>query len=448
MENGKKQPNRGALVLAGIGTVFVAACAAIALFFALRPETVVSLEPYVSVGFAASGEPIAKLDAEALLHDLRLPSPEDDPRAAERYPDVNALLGIRLRLTETDDPDTMRVTVLADADTLSAYGYRIEPLSWDQSVKGRVVTEASARPTFSPRSASFSPAPTPEAASPEPYFSPTPEIGEPFPTEHAYEPEPDEPRGKLLTSLLHADGSGYNLRTVCKEVQKRRDDFCPAELLPEGYTQKVEKIAVLFFVSEAGWDNLYRACYRRTIECEPKEYSEVSYFSVTAYNLRLDENGRVVPDGYYIDSYKSEAAMKREPSGYVAVTLSGGGVRVRGKEAFDQNGFVIFPGEPTSYRMANGLYWSPTYDLLDEDTIWKLTAVDGHSLANLLRYARKEIYARYYASFDPRSEREFDEHYRAYPWYVPLSPDRTVDITEAEWANIRLLREIQSLVEK
>ena len=80
--------------------------------------------------------------------------------------------------------------------------------------------------------------------------------------------------------------------------------------------------------------------------------------------------------------------------------------------------------------------------------IWALTAVDGHSLANLLRYARKEIYARYYTAFDPKTEREFNEHYRAYAWYEPRTPDLSGLMTEAEKSNIRLLREIQSLIEK
>jgi len=85
---------------------------------------------------------------------------------------------------------------------------------------------------------------------------------------------------------------------------------------------------------------------------------------------------------------------------------------------------------------------------LDEDAIWKLTAVDGHSLANLLRYARKEIYARYYMAFDPKSEREFRQHYNAYDWYEERKPDLSRLMTETERSNIRLLREIQSLIEK
>ena len=123
-------------------------------------------------------------------------------------------------------------------------------------------------------------------------------------------------------------------------------------------------------------------------------------------------------------------------------------MKVVGKRAFDQNGFVQFPDSPTSYRMANGVYWSPTYDALDEDQIWKLTAVEGHSMANLLRYARKEIYARYYAGFDERTEREFYEHYNSFSWYREMVPDRTADMTETERNNVRLLREIQSFIEK
>ena len=98
--------------------------------------------------------------------------------------------------------------------------------------------------------------------------------------------------------------------------------------------------------------------------------------------------------------------------------------------------------------MANDVYWSPTYDPLDEDAIWSLTAVEGHSLANLLRYARKEIYARYYVAFDPKTEREFMDHYCAYDWYEVRVPDLLGRMTETERSNMRLLREIQSLIEK
>ena len=97
--------------------------------------------------------------------------------------------------------------------------------------------------------------------------------------------------------------------------------------------------------------------------------------------------------------------------------------------------------------MATGLYWSPTYDLLTEDMIWKLTAADAYSLAKVLRYARKEIYARYHAPFDQKTELEFYNHYRSYSWYSS-GVDRSDEMTETERANMRLLREIQSLIEK
>ena len=160
------------------------------------------------------------------------------------------------------------------------------------------------------------------------------------------------------------------------------------------------------------------------------------------------EGGRIRYGSIDVSMYDSEEESKRLPSSGSVTKLWGGGVRVNGKNGFDLNGFVRFPNSPTSYRLANGVYWSPTYDLLDEDMIWALTAVDGHSLANLLRYARKEIYARYYTAFDPKTEREFNEHYRAYAWYEPRTPDLSGLMTEAEKSNIRLLREIQSLIEK
>ena len=196
-----------------------------------------------------------------------------------------------------------------------------------------------------------------------------------------------------------------------------------------------------------GFQNCYQAVYRAWPDTDDGKATASVYFRIRIYRLMQTPNGITFQGEVLTSQHKTEADARKTPYEN-AVVLSGGGMQTEGRNAFDQNGFVLFPNCPTSYRMANGVYWSPTYDLLDEDTIWSLTAVEGHSLANLLRYARKEISARYYAGFDPKSEREFYEHYTQYGWYHELTPDRTPDMTEAEYANIRLLREIQSLVEK
>lgn len=255
-------------------------------------------------------------------------------------------------------------------------------------------------------------------------------------------PTPAVQQGALLHSLVDANGYGYNLRAVCECVHEQRDNVL--KVLYGDAACSFEKLQASFSV-DPNVNNCYQATYRAWLDADGTA-PNYAYFFVRVFHLTLGEFG-VQSLSSTASVCRTEKDARKAPFDDVTV-LSGGGVTVPGKVAFDQNGFLLFPDCPTSYRMANGIYWSPTYDPLDEDTIWKLTAVDGHSLANLLRYARKEIYARYYAGFDERTEREFYEHYTSYPWYRELTPDRTADMTEAELANIRLLREIQSLVEK
>ena len=264
--------------------------------------------------------------------------------------------------------------------------------------------------------------------------------GEPTP---AATPQP-EPDG-YLDSLLDSDGNGLNLRTICETVHNERDFLCK-EVFGNNYD--TTKTQVAFIVYKSGrHHNLYRASYTATFKPEDGVQPVSIYFTVDLYDLYRAE-GKIGYTSIDVSMYGSEEESKRCPSGERVTKLWGGGVKVDGKTGFDLNGFVQFPDCPTSYRLANGVYWSPTYDALDEDMIWKLTAVEGHSLANLLRYARKEIYARYYVSFDPKTEREFYEHYHACLWYEERDTDLSWLMTETERNNIRLLREIQSLIEK
>lgn len=193
--------------------------------------------------------------------------------------------------------------------------------------------------------------------------------------------------------------------------------------------------------------NLYRASYTAAFNPGEGQETITVYFTVDLYDL-YRQNGEIGYGATDVTLHATEDESKELPGNGVATRLWGGGVKVDGKQGFDQNGFVRFPDRPTSFRMANGIYWSPTYDALTEDMIWKLTAVEGHSLANLLRYARKEIYARYYVGFDPKTEREFYEHFNDCQWYEARDPDLNGLMTETEQQNIRLLREIQSLIEK
>ena len=377
-------------------------------------STVIDLENYVNVGTDAGGNPAVLLDVDAILNDLRLPNPNRPGVNAKDYPEVYALCTAKMHLYPID-ADHMRVTLEADTETLARYGITFRATTWEQQIKGFV---AGATPT---------PVPLPETQTPEP----------------SQLPQETEPDG-YLNSLLDADGNGLNLRAVCEAVQNERDLLCK-EIFGNNYDTTKTQVAFIV-LTDGRHKNLYRASYTATYKPEDGTEPVKIWFTVDVYDLARTE-GSIGYGMIDVSMCGSEEESKQLPKGDVT-KLWGGGVRVSGKNGFDLNGFVKFADQPTSYRLANGVYWSPTYDRLDEDMIWKLTAVDGHSLANLLRYARKEIYARYYAAFDPKTEREFDEHYHAYDWYEAREPDLLGRMTEAERYNIRLLREIQSLIEK
>jgi hypothetical protein len=411
-ERGMRGRKRLAWILSGI---VLGAAVTIAVLVAVRGNrTEIDLKNYVNVGTDAGGNPAVLLDVDAILNDLRLPNPNRPNVKASDYPEVYALCTAKMHLKPID-AETMRVTIEADTDTLSKYGITFLETSWDQQIKGFV------------EGSSPTPVPVP---------SETPAV--------IATPQPKDPDG-MLTSLLDAEGNGLNLRTICETVQNERDLLCK-EIFGNNYD--TTKTQVAFIVYEEGrHKNLYRASYTATFKPEDGADPIKIWFTVDLYDLYRSD-GKILYSSVDVMLYGTEEESKQLPRGGTVTKLAGGGVRVKGKDGFDVNGFVRFPGCPTSYRMANGVYWSPTYDPLDEDMIWSLTAVDGHSLANLLRYARKEIYARYYAAFDPKTEREFDEHYHAYDWYEVREPDLTGRMTETERSNIRLLREIQSLIEK
>ncbi len=378
-------------------------------------RTVIDLENYVNVGTDAGGNPAVLLDVDAILNDLHLPNPNRPGVNASDYPEVYALCTAKMHLYPIDD-ELMRVTIEADTDTLERYGISFLNTTWEQQIRG-FVEGATPTPIPLPPEATPSPEPTPAAV-----------------TEDGY-----------LTSLLDAEGNGVNLRAVCEAVHSERDFLCK-EIFGNNYD--TTKTQVAFIVYTGGRHrNLYRASYTATYRPEDGTEPYSVWFTVDVYDL-IRTDGQIAFSSIDVSMCESEEDSKRLPSNGTATRLWGGGVRMDGKTGFDLNGFVRFADQPTSYRLANGVYWSPTYDALSEDMIWKLTAVDGHSLANLLRYARKEIYARYYVAFDPKSEREFYEHYNSYDWYEERQPDLEWLMTDAERNNIRLLREIQSLIEK
>ena len=402
----------------GTGIVLTVCIAFLCVFFLAKGNrTVIDLENYVNVGTDAGGNPAVLLDVDAILEDLHLPNPNRPGVNMHDYPDVEALCTAKMHLAYTDkDKDMMRVTIEADTDVLRRYGIEFKASSWDQQVRGFV---EGGTPT---------PSPTPVEATPSASDTPGPKEADGY-----------------LTALVDGRGNGLNLRSVCEKIQNERDSLCN-ELFGNNYD--TTKTQVVFIVYKSGrHQNLYRASYTAVYKPDDGQEPITVYFTVDLYDLYRYQ-GEIGYGTVDVSICGTEEESKYIPDGGTVTRLSGGGVRVAGKVGFDQNGFVRFPDRPTSYRMASGIYWSPTYDALTEDMIWSLTAVEGHSLANLLRYARKEIYARYYVGFDPKSEREFFEHYNAYTWYEVREPDLSALMTETEWQNIRLLREIQSLIEK
>lgn len=383
------------------------------------------LSEFTYVGRDADGSPRGIIDVDAIISKLRLPSPSDERVRIEDYPDLYALCTMSLSLSYTEDENVMHVTVSCDTETLKQYGIIVGPLQWDQQIKGAVIEEPS----------SVIPSPRPTAA-----------------------PEPDMPENTeqptmvagILKSLVDNRGNGLNLRDVCQRVHDERDFLCK-EIFGNNYSTTKTQVYFIVDTQEEKYVNLYHAVYEATEKVEEGVEPESVFFTVDLYNLEWTEEGKVTYGWTDVNIFNSleDASSAKRFSGeqYIVQRLYDGGVVVKDKNIFDQNGFVRFAGRPTSYLMANGIMWSPSYDELTEDMIWGLTAVQGHSLANVLRYVRKEINARYYMPFSENTEAEFFNHFGQYSWYEVKEPSWEDRMTETEKANIKLLREIQSLVE-
>lgn len=373
---------------------------------------------YTALYRREDGAVAARMDLSALLNACHLPDPRESGLEIGRYPDIQALLSMELQLAYGQDGN-MELSLRADTDTLRRWGIELSPLEF-----------------------------TMEAPA---YVAPREKKGS-----LAVEQEPAEEEKPLtegyLTSLLDPYGRGYNLRTVCEEVQARRDQAAKSLFKDEYETEKLQLNFIVFPVGQP-----YRNCYRAVYVIREKTDSsakmqKVQYLTVEVLDLAYSSREGVtfrrsslrMPDTLR----EAESLSEYEEMGCTCFDLYGGGMRNEERSAFDQNGFVRFFDTATSFQMANGLYWSPTYDLLKEDDIWRLTAVKGHSLANLLRYARKEIYARHYVRFSETAEKEFLNHYTGYGWYEGHFDREDIALSETEKANLRLLREIQSLIEK
>lgn len=403
----------------GCALILAAALLALSLYFAHGgPRETVDLQEYTAI--TRTGNTVtAVLDIDSLLTDLHLPNPRLASFSLEDYPDVNALCTVGLSLAFTDDPQKMLVTVQADTDTLSSCGIDLVKTSWEGDVVVKPLTQS--------EGTSYGGGEIQEASLA-------------VALEEGY-----------LSALLDGNGNGLNLRSVCEKVQTERDKLCK-EIFGNNYDTEKTQVYFIVYPSGATFHNCYRAVYT-AVETDVKAGAKAQsyYFTVDILDLTYSAESGVTflrSDVILYDTAAEAAALTVfERDGGTVTKLYGGGVLVPGKEAFDQNGFIKFPGSATSFKMANGVYWSPSYDLMKEDQIWQLTAVEGHSLANLLRYLRKEIYARHYAVFSENTEREFLTHYSAYPWYEGRITEAESTMTAGELSNIRLIREIQSLLE-
>lgn len=359
------------------------------------------------------GAVVAGLNVSAMLHSLHLPDLRETDTDLTLYPDIEALQSLQLSLSYGETGSTMEVKIEGDMATLKAYGIALSPLTYTMDTPAYVEPERQWASNFEGL-----------------WNTATPALQEGY-----------------LTAPLDEYGRGYNLRAVCEEVHRRRDLFAQ-DRFREGYTAEKTQVSFIAFPAGGRMHNCYRAVYAMgTAESEEKVYLVIEvqdlHYSQTE-GVTFRRSTLTLPDtlkeGENLTAYEKEGAA--------CTILYGGGVVRPDREVFDQNGFVRFYGMGTSYRLASGLYWSPTYDLLEEDSIWQLTAGESHSLANLLRYARREIYARHFVRFDRSGEGEFQRHYTGYGWYTGLYAESEVTLSEAEKANVRLLREIQSLIEK
>lgn len=388
------------------------------------------LSKFTYVGWDADGLPRGIIDVDAIISALRLPSPNDAHVSVEHYPDVAALCSMSLTLSYTEDETMMHCTVSCDVDTLKKYGIIVESLEWDQQIKGAVIEE-----------------PDSVAPSTKPL--------EPETTVHPLQTEQPKMDEGYIVRLLDKNDNGLNLRDVCQRVHDERDFLCK-EIFGNNYSTTKTQVYFIVDTQQEDYVNLYRAVYQTTQKLDAAELDkgvepDVFFFTVDIYDLRWTAEEKIVYGRVDVNMYNTQeeasSTSRFDSDRYRIDKLYGGGIVVKDKNLFDQNGFIRFGGYPTSYMMANGVMWSPSYDELSEDMIWSLTAVQGHSLANVLRYVRKEINARYYMAFSQTEENEFFVHFNQYSWYEAKEENWEDRMTETERYNIKLLRQIQSLVE-
>lgn len=366
-----------------------------------------------------TGETVtAVLDLDSLLTELKLPNPRTEPKAA-RNGAVKALLNMRLDLAFTETPDVMTVAVTVNEGALRRRGIALRERAWTGQVKVLPRTGAQEE----------TPLPAQEGERPKTVL------------EEGY-----------LASLLDREGKGLNLRPVCERVRFERDRLAK-EIF--GSSQATKKIGVWFILFPEGSPrrNVYRAVFSLTETGNPEGRSVGScFFTVDVEDLTYGADAGVAFAKTDVALYDTQAEAEDLSAllaqGCAVTRIVGGSVPGPARPSFDYSGFVRFVGRPMSHPLPDGAVWSPSYDPLDEDDLWRLVDNGEYTMVELLNFVRMEIYARRGYTFPNPGQEVYREHFSACDWYRPTedSPERFMTPTERR--NLELLQDMVSLLEQ
>lgn len=408
-----KHPGRLAVVLIlSVGTILLAI--AWALFLG-RTWRTADLAAYTTL--TRSGETVtAVLDLEGLLTELDLPDPRTDEKALKNGA-VKALVAMELDLAFTEEPDVLTVTARVNEGKLKWKGITLKEKSWTAAAK------------VLPRTAAQEPEPA------------APEV-----VEH---PRTVQAEG-YLTGLLDEEGKGLNLRKVCEQVRFERDRLAK-EIFGSSYS--VRRIGTWFMVfpAEGEHKNCYRAAFllEETGTPEGRSVGEC-YFTVDVWDLAYRAGTGVEFARSEAVLYDSEAAaldLSGPFAGCAMYELTGGSVVSAGRPTFDYNGFVRFVGLPMSHPLPDGTLWSPSYDLLEEDDLWRLVGNGEYTMVELLAWVRMEILARHGYTFSEPNEAAYRAHFDACSWYSPTEDAPEQYFTPTERQNWNLLLGLGALLD-
>ena len=390
-----KHPGRLAVVLVlSVGIILLAL--AWALFLGRANRRTADLAAYTTL--TRTKETVtAVLDVEGLLTELELPDPRTDAKALKNGA-VKALMNMELQLEFTEEPDVMAVTAVVKEGPLKRQGIVLRERTWTAQVKVLPRTVVDEEP--------------------------------PVVAEEVEHPKTVQTEG-YLTALLDEQGQGLNLRKVFEQVRFERDRL-GKEIFGGDYVTK--KIGAWFLVFPAGSEhkNCFRAAYSLQ-ETGTREGRSIGscFFTVEVWDLSYSAGtgvGFARSEAAMYDTASEAMDLSAEFAGCTMYELTGGSVITAGRPTFDYNGFVRFVGLPMSHPLPDGTLWSPSYDLLEEDDLWRLVGNGEYTMVELLRWVRMEIYARRGYTFPQPDQEAYRAHYGACSWYSPTddAPERSM----------------------